>query len=154
MTAAELGVKGIPANVISLAVKSAGQDAVNVLVETCRARLASTSAGKLAEYRFKEEIARDPTNAATEELAMIDREAAARGIDRDALLAEIRAKASAFRQVALLIGALEAEAKAAIKAIPDADADIEAQIQTLLSAARAQAETSIIAAQTQINGSS
>lgn len=145
---------GVPAAVIGAAVKARAAAQAAALAEAYRGRLASQSAGKLAEYRIKEEIARDPDGAAEAELAMLDREAAARGTDRAALLAEIAAKAAAYREVALLIGALEAEAGAALAAIPDDAADIETQIQNVLGAAKAQAETAFVEAVTLINGGS
>lgn len=61
-------------------------------------------------------------------------------------------QAAAYRQIALLIGVLEAEAGAAIAAIAaDAD-DIEAQIQAVLRAAKAQAKTAFSEAQSLIKG--
>jgi len=143
---------GVPAAVISAAVKQGARSEVVVFTNAYRAQISSASPGKLAEYRFKEEIARDPASAAPAELAMIDREAAARGITSEALLAEINAKASAYRQIALLIGALEAETKAAIAAITEDAVDIEAQIQTVLGNAKALAETAFNDALIQING--
>lgn len=134
---------GISRAVIGAACKETAKREVAEFAETCRARLVSRSAGRLAEYRIKEEIARDPANAAESELAMIDREAAARGIDRGALLADISAKAAAYRQFALLIGALQAEAGAAIAAIPDDDAEIESQVETVLGDAKVQADTAL-----------
>ncbi|WP_456390230.1 hypothetical protein [Profundibacter sp.] len=142
----------IPAAVIGAALKNAAASEVTVFSNHNRSRLASHSAGKLAEYRFKEEIAGDPSAAPDDELVLLDREAAARGIDRDALLALISAKATAYRTIALLIGVLEAEAKAAIATIADDLPDIEAQIETALVAAKAQAETAFEEAQTLLNG--
>ena len=101
---------------------------------------------------MKEEIARDPAGAAEAELAMIDREAAARGIDRAALLADISAKAAAYRQIALLVGALEAEAGAAIAAVADDAEDIEAQVMAVLTAAKAQADAAFAEAQAMLAG--
>lgn len=132
---------GYPAAIAGAALKAAARGEVAQVADAYRAKLAHTSAGKLAAYRIKEEIARDPVNADPAELALIEREAAARGITRDALIAEIAAKAAAYRQVALLVEAIEAEASAAVAAIPDDAADIETQIHTALEAAKAQAET-------------
>jgi hypothetical protein len=143
---------GVPAVDIAGAVKSAARNEVARFAESARRRLASASAGKLAEYRVKEEIARDPANAEEVELAMIDREAAARGIDRAALLADISAKAAAYRQIALLVGALEAEAAAAIAAVADDAEDIEAQVMAVLTAAKAQADAAFAEAQAMLAG--
>lgn len=143
---------GYPASVVGIALKSAAQTRIKEFADTCRVRLATRSAGKLAEYRVKEEIARDPASAAEAELEMIDREAAARGIDRAALLAIIGARAAAFRQTALLVGALEAEACAAIAAVADGAADIDVQVLALLSAAKAQADAVFPEAQALLAG--
>lgn len=139
---------------IADAMKAAAKSHVVGFAEDYRAKLASTSAGKLAEYRIKEEIARDRENASEAELALISREAKARGTNRTGLLNDIAEQAAAYRQIALLIGALEAEANAAISTIPDDAADIEAQIQTVLEAAKAQAETAFAEALALINGGS
>ncbi len=143
---------GVPAAVIGDALKATARSEVARVADSYRARLASASAGKLAEYRIKEEIARDPAGADAAELALIEREATARGLDQAGLLAEIAAKAAAYRQVALLIGALEAEASAAITAIPDTAPDIETQIQTALTSAKSQAEAAFADALALING--
>ena len=131
---------GYPAQVAGAALKGAAKAEVAQVANAYRARLASTSAGKLQAYRIKEEIARDPAQADPAELALIEREATARGITRDDLIALIAAKAKAFRQIALLIEALEAEAGAAITAIADDAPDIEAQIAAVLKAAKAEAD--------------
>lgn len=143
---------GYPVAVAGRALLLKAKEVIALSAEKYRAKLASTSAGKLAEYRIKEEIARDPASANNAELVLLDREAAAKGIDRAALLTIISAKAAAYRQTALMIGALEAEAGAAIDAIPDDAPDIEAQIKTTLAAAIAQAETAFTEALTFING--
>ena len=145
---------GYAAGVACAALKDAAKSRVSEFADTCRALLSSASAGKLAAYRFKEEIAREVSSADPAELALIDREAIARGLTRDELISEIAVKATAYRQTALLIEALEVEAKAAITAIPDDAADIETQIQTVLEAAKAQAETAFAEALALINGGS
>lgn len=145
---------GVPVAIIGAALKAQGALNAASIADGYRARLDRASAGKLAEYRIKEEIARDPNAAPAEELAMLDREAAARGLDRAALLAEISAKAASYRQTALLIGALEAETKAAISGIADDAADIEARISTAMAAARAQADTAFADAMATIHGGS
>jgi hypothetical protein len=143
---------GVPQAVIGAALKARAAADVAEFADAYRAAIASASAGKLAEWRIKEEIARDPGAAAAPELALLDREAAARGLDQATLLAGIATKATAYRQTALLIGALEAEASAAISAIADEDAAIESQIETTLSAARAQADTAFAEAIQLIKG--
>jgi len=149
---AEALAAGVPQAAIGAAIKAGAKQQVAEFADGYRARLASRSAGKLAEYRIKEEIARDPVGASDAELAMLDREAAARGIDREALLADISAKAVAYRQIALLVGALEAEAKAAIAALADDAADIEDQVQAVLADAQAQAQTAFAEAQAMLAG--
>lgn len=144
--------QGISATRIGIALKAQAKREVRATADEYRAKLASTSAGKLQAYRIKEEIARDPANADAAELALIEREATARGIARDDLIALIASQAKAFRQIALLIEALEAEAGAGIDAIPDEAPDIETQISTVLGAAKVQAETAFVEATTLIIG--
>jgi hypothetical protein len=108
--------------------------------------LAMQSAGKLDEHRIKEEIAGDPDAASAAELDLLEREATARGTDRDGLIVQITAKAVADRQTTLLIGVIEAETNAAIMAIPDDANDIEALVADVLTAAKAEAETEAQAA--------
>ncbi len=143
-----------PAAVAGAALKTAAEKAIADFAETKRAALATVKGGKLAEYRIKEEIARDPDGAIAEELALIDREAAARGMDRDGLLALITARTVAYRQIALLVAAMEAETTAAIAAIPDSAADIEAQIDAIFTAAMADADEAFADALALINGGS
>lgn len=145
---------GYPVAAIASALKEASLAQVAKFAEGYRALIASQSAGKLAEYRIKEEIARDPASASEAELDLLSREAKARGTNRTGLLGQISGQAVTYRQVALLIGALEAEAGAAINAIPaDAD-DIEDQINTVLGAAKGQAETAFNEALALIKGGS
>jgi len=151
-TPEELAAAGVPAAIIGAAIKDDAASKVTAFADQYRAQLASASAGKLAEYRIKEEIARDPAAAVAAELAMIDREAAARGIDRTVLLAEISAKAQAYRQIALLVGALEVEAKAAIAGVSDDAADIETYVAGVLVSAQAQAQTAFADAQALLAG--
>lgn len=143
---------GYPVAIAGAALKGAAKAQVAAFADGYRAMLASASAGKLAEYRVKEEIARDPANAAEAELAMIDREAAARGIDRAALLADISAKAAAYREIALLVGAIEAETNAAVAAVPDDAEDIEATVMTALLDAKAEADAAFTEAQAMLAG--
>ena len=145
-------VLGYPIDITGAALKAQAKTNVAALADSYRARLASASAGKLAEYRFKEEIARDPANAAAAELALIDREAAARGMDRDALIALINTQSAAYRQIALLIGVIEAETNAGLAAITDTAADIETQVQTVLGLAKPLAEAAFNEALALING--
>lgn len=145
---------GYPASAIGVALKSAAKRQVVAFANAYRAQLSSASAGKLAEYRIKEEIAHDPASASEAELDLLSREAKARGTNRTGLIGQINAQSAAYRQIALLIGALEAEAGAAITAIPDDAPDIETQISTVLGAAKAQAETAFNEALALINGGS
>jgi len=131
----------VSAEVEGSALKAVAQSGVARFAEAYRAALATTNAGKLQEYRIKEATAADPASASEAENAMLDREATARGIDRSALLADISAKAAAYRQVALLIGALEAEANAAIAAVADGAPDIETQVLTVLADKKTEAES-------------
>lgn len=143
---------GVPAGIVGAAIKRAARDTLAAAAEDYRLRLVPASASKLAEYRVKEELGRNPANGAAAELALIDREAAARGIDRAALLAEINARAAACRKTALLVGVLEAKTRAAIAAIPDGDADIETRLRDALTAAKAQADAAFVEAAAIING--
>lgn len=143
---------GYPVAIAGAALKDAAKAQVAVFADGYRAKLAGASAGKLAEYRVKEEIARDPANAAEAELAMIDREAAARGIDRAALLDDISAKAAAYREIALLVGAIEAETNAAVAAVPDDAEDIEATVMAALLDAKAEADAAFAEAQAMLAG--
>lgn len=145
---------GYSVEVVGAAMKADALFQVVKFAEGYRALIASQSAGKLAEYRIKEGIARDPASASEAELDLLSREAKARGTNRTGLLGQISGQAVAYRQIALLIGALEAEAGAAINAIPaDAD-DIEGQINTVLGAAKGQAETAFNEALALIKGGS
>ncbi len=145
---------GFSASAIGEGVKKAAQLEVSATAERYRSKLATKSAGKLAEYRIKEEIARDPASASEAELDLLSREAKARGTNRTGLIGQINAQSAAYRQIALLIGALEAEAGAGIALIPDDAPDIETQISTVLGAAKAQAETAFNEALALINGGS
>lgn len=142
---------GYPDAIAGAALKVAALAKVAAFADGYRARIASSSAGKLAEYRIKEDIARDPAKAAGE-LEILTREAKARGITRAALLAQISAQAVAYRQIALLIGALEAEAGSAIKAIPDDAKDVESQIYKALGRAKSEADAAFNEASALING--
>lgn len=133
-----LGV--VPNDVIGAAVKRSARADITRVAEDYRARLATKCAGKLAAYRIKEDIARDPDKSDPAEMALIEREATARGMTTEALIANINSQASAYRQTALLVEVLEVEAKAAIAAVADDAVDIEDQVQDALDAAQAQAE--------------
>ncbi|MCF6432601.1 hypothetical protein [Leisingera sp. MMG026] len=151
---ADLTRSGVPLAVIGAAAKASAASEIARLANGWRAQVASASPGKLMEWQFKSQIAAAPDNADPAELALLDREAAARGLDRAALLDGITAKAVAYRRIALLIGALEAETKAAVAAVPDDAADIETQVNTALGAAKAQAEAAFAEAAALINGGS
>lgn len=141
LTVAEAHEAEIPTEAINIAAKVAAKAEIAAFANAYRARISSTSAGKLAAYKMKEEVARDPDNAAPAEIALLDREATARGVSRDALIASILVQASAYRQIALLIEVLEAETGAAIGSISNDAPDIELEITTVLGAAKVQAET-------------
>jgi putative lipase involved disintegration of autophagic bodies len=140
LTASDAAAVGIPAAVVAAHLKQKARTAIEATANARRAAVVSASAGKLAEYRFKEEIARDVANADPDELALIDREAVAFGMDRSTFLSLISEKAKAYRQIALLIGALEAESKAAVAVLPDDPDDIERFVQDDLEAGRREAE--------------
>lgn len=140
ITVEELLEHGVSQADVNSACKASATAIIETIAENCRKKLASTSAGKLAAYRFKEEIARDPDNADPAETALISREATARGMSTEDLLTSIITQANAYRRAALIVECLEAEAKQVIAAIQDDAADIEAQIEFALDAAQAQAE--------------
>ncbi len=83
---------------------------------------------------------------------LLSREAKARGTNRTGLITQISAEAVAYRQIALLVGALEAEASAAIDAVPDDAANVEDLIATVLITAREQADTAYSDALTILKG--
>lgn len=133
LSQSELQSAGVPSNVIASAARDAGVQKLTKIMNGYRDRVASSCAGKLIAYQFKAKIAAAPDSATSEDLALIDREATARGIARQDLLDLINAKHSAYRETALLIEALEAEGKAAIAAVPDNAPDIEAAVNAALS---------------------
>ena len=162
---------GIDAEVIKIkpqSIKDWAKDQAASSAEFYRSKLASASAGKIAEYRIKEGLAADPDNnhakalavtagldpdnAAAKELALIAREATARSFTTSELTTTQAKMALAYRQVALLIGALEAEAGAAIAAIPDDAENIEVQIAAVLQGAKTQAEAAFEKAVALIKG--
>ena len=152
---AQLIGDGISADIIKIdpqSLKVWAKAQVTASAEDYRAQLASTSAGKLAEYRIKEEISGNRENADEKELALLSREAKARGTNRTGLLNDIADKAAAYRQTALLIGVLEAETNAAIAAIPDDAADIGAQVVPVLEGAKVEAEAEYQKAQELLAG--
>jgi hypothetical protein len=142
----------VPTVVIGAAVKAHAKLDITAFAETYRSRLANASATKMAEYRIKEEIARDPSSASEAELELLSREAVARGTDRAGLLGQISVQTGAFRQVALLIGALEAEANAAVIHIDDDDPDIETHVAQVLVAAKGEAQEEYLKALALIAG--
>lgn len=145
---------GYPTEVVAGAIKAGALQYVSRFADGYRSKLASKSASKLAEYRIKEEIARDPESASNIELELLSREAKARGTNRTGLIGQINQQSAAFRQISLLIGALEAEAGAAITMIADDADDIETQIQNVLGAANSQAEIAFNEALALIKGGS
>jgi hypothetical protein len=140
VSASEARELGVADYAIDSALKGLARDEVAQFANIYRARIASTSAGKLAAYRIKEEIAGDPDGASPAEIALIEREANARGMSRDDLIARILVQASSYRQIALLIEVLEVEVGAAIAAISGENPNIESQIQKVLEAAKVQAD--------------
>ena len=150
----DLIAAGVPSATVGAAAKAWAIEEVHAKADAMRTQVARRSAAKLIEYRFKEEIARDPASASADELSLIDREAAAWGLDRDGMLALILGQAAIFRQVALLMGAVEAEMKAPLDVIPADAPDIEARIDTALNDASALAETALSEAQTLLQGGS
>lgn len=151
-TVPDLSGHGVPAHLIAQTVKSAAQDQAAAFAETLRSRLATTQAGKLSAYRVKEEIAADPGSADPEELALLDREATARGMSQQDLLDLITSKATAYRRAALMVEALEAELENAIAAVSDDTADIEIAVFAALATAMEAAKSEAAAALSQING--
>jgi len=164
----DLASQDVPKSLIGAAIKQSALKEIARFADQCRQRLSSASAGKLAEFRIKEAFAADPTNGhatalaktagldgaevAAKELALIEREATARGMDVETLTAAQAQRAIAYRQIALLIGALEAEAGAAVADIPDDASDIETQIRDALGQARIEADTAFANAIALING--
>lgn len=145
---ADLRANGVADTEIGAAIKAHAKHQIAEFADGYRARLSAVSAGKLAEYRIKEAIASAPDAASDTERALLEREATARGLEFAALLAQIETRARAYRHVSLLIGALEAEAAAAIAAVPADAPDIEAQVARLLRAAQDQADAAFGEAQT------
>ena len=137
---------------VGAALKAQAETQVARIADDLRAKVSSASAGRVKEWDFKAQIAADPEGADPAELALIDREAQARGETRADLLALIAGKNTAFRRIALTVGALEAEALAALRAIAPEAPDIEAQIDAALNAARIAADAALTAALSQING--
>jgi hypothetical protein len=147
---AALVAAGMPLATVNTALKDHALRMVSAMFTSFRSKLDGKSAGLIAEYRIKEEIMRDPENADPDELAILSREAAAFGEDIDWLLARIGRKAKAYRTTALMIGALEAEAKVAINEIPDDAPDIKIAIMTALGESKAVALTAFEQAQINI----
>lgn len=136
-TASALAEVGIPAAQIGAAVKRAADHSIGQMMDDARRRIAPVEPGKLAEWWIKQEIARDPAAANTQELVLIDREAAAVGLDRSAFLDMVTAQAVAYRSLALLVAALEAEGKADVAALSDASPLIEEEVADILAGAAA-----------------
>ncbi len=146
-----LASKGVDAATIGAAIKAAARDTIARAADGYRAKLAEAPTLKVAtEYWVKSQIAADPEGAAAEEMALTEREATARGLTTEEHLAAISAKAAAFRRLALLVGTLEAEAVAALNAVADGAADIEAQVKGVLEAAEVEAETAFAEAMAEL----
>jgi len=144
--------RGVAPEVIGAALKSAAKSEVAKRANSYRARISSASAGKLVAYEIKAEISANAAGADADELALIDREAAARDKSREELLSIISDKAASYRKIALLVEVIEAETNASLSAISDADPDIEAKIASIFEAAKAEADTEFDAAVAQIQG--
>lgn len=153
-TWAQLAEIGIPLGEIARARKAQALSQIATFADQYRERLFDASAVRMREQEIRAEIARDQSSASAEELALLTREADAKGIDLATLIGQIQTQDAAAREITLLIGVIEVEARAAIAAIPDNAADIEADIQTALAAAKAQAETAFVQADALINGGS
>lgn len=134
MTFAELLAEGRSANEIAEAFKAQALRQLTEAMNTHRDKVASACAGKLIAYQFKAKIAAAPADATSDDLILIDREAAARGVTRQDLLGLINAKHSSYREVTLLIEALEAEGKAAINALPNETPDFDVAVGAVLDA--------------------
>jgi len=144
---------GYPQAAVAAAAKARARVLIAKAADGYRSQLVGASPLKVAgEYKIKAAIAADPASASSATLDLLDREATARGKTREELLAEIAAKAAAFEEVALLVGAIEAEAKAAIDAIDDAAEDLEDQVAATLAAAQTEAEGALAAALVLIEG--
>ncbi len=148
---AGLAAAGVPPAVIGAAIKDTARAKIGSVADSYRAKISTVAPAKIAEWLFKEQIARAPASARPEELAILDREAAARGVERDELLAQIRVKANSFREIALLVGAIEAETKATIAALDESAETIEADVIAALLAAQAEAEAAYAEALAVIN---
>lgn len=159
---------GYPFSVVGAALKASAVRATEQVADDYRQRISTSSAGKFAAYRVKEEHAGDasdahvralattasldPDEVVAAEEALIAREAAARGVDVATLTREHAARALATRRIALLIEAIEAEAKMAIAAIPDDADDIEAQVSTALAVSAAEAASAFSEAEALMGG--
>lgn len=152
LSIAELLAAGVPANTICAALKLVATGSVVKAMNGYRNRVASSCAGKLVAYQFKAEIASNPGNAQAEDLTLLDREASARGLSQGDLLNLINSKHSAYRQIALLIEALEAEGKAAIANVPEVTNTVETDLVTALQNFLTAATAELNAAFASLNG--
>lgn len=134
-SAASLAQAGVPAAVIGAAVKAAGVERIKHLADEIRTAIDPASAARIAEYRIKEEIARDPASADAAELAAFDREGEARGLSRADHIADVLAAAGALRIALLTIAALDKEARAVIASVADDAPGAEAQVEAAVAAA-------------------
>ena len=143
MTVAAALDMGVPLQVALDGYRAGLIRAIEAEIDRTRSRLHETSASKLAAYRVKEEIARDPAAASAAELALLDAEAAARGLDRAGLMAAITAKAAVLREAVLQLEVANAGAKATIEAALT-EADLTAAHETALAGIAAAAATATI----------
>jgi hypothetical protein len=133
----DLAAAGVPAAAIGAAVKADALARSAALHEALRAGLAPASAGKQWAWTIKARCAADWDGAPAPLRAQIEGEAAALGVAVADLLAGWRAKLAALEVLALTVERLEAEAAAAIRAIPDDAEDVADRVEAALEAARA-----------------
>jgi hypothetical protein len=137
---------------IGAALQGWAHSQITAIATGLRAQIAPTGdPGKLEEYNLKAEIAGKPASQRKpEEVAILTREATARGLTLDQLVAVIVQRKSALRLATLEIAGWEATEKAALAALDPASPDIETLVAEALATARATANTLIV----QIQGAS
>lgn len=153
LTYSEALAKGVAAAAAGKALKAVELAEVAKTAEIYRARLIPASPGKLASYRIKEAIARNPEAASAKQVEHLTAEAATKGLSFEDLCALIIARADAYADIAMLVERLEAETKASIAAIADDDPEIETKFQRLNIAATAQAKAAFGEAQEMLGAS-
>lgn len=144
--------RGIDSATVGDALKAHATALLEREAEKYRAMITKPSGAKQRTYEIKERIASDPASASARELELIDAEATARGTDRATLLAEIAAKATATREVLLLIDGIEAKYKIGINGPGSSVKALPQIIQNQLNAAKAEAEAELPTALALLNG--